>query len=416
MTLSAQGLIAVSLALALLLAQSPAPAQTPPAYPLKPSANGRYLVDQLNAPFLLLGDSPQALIVNLSETDADTFFANRSTYGINTVWINLLCASYTGGRPDASTIDGLLPFTGFIPFSSSYDLATTNEPYFAHVDRILTLAAEHGIQVLLDPAETGSFLSVMLDNGPDKCRAYGQFLGRRYRDQPNIIWMSGNDFQTWRNPDDDAVVRAVALGIRDFDTNHLQTTELDYVVSSSLDDANWAPLLRLNGTYTYYPNAASATGLGTTAACGPINVSASNELLFAAAMTATTFTSAGSGFTTRLITSPDADLVADRLAPGPGSYNATAALSSGAWLMQLAAFKPLNSPLARPLLRIQLASPNTALIAWPAAATGFVLQQTSSLAAANWSNATNPVTVVGAEYQATLSLTDSNQFYRLRHP
>ena len=50
--------------------------------------------------------------------------------------------------------------------------------------------------------------------------------------------MSGNDFQTWRTPGDDAVVLAVALGIQDTDTNHLQTTELDYVVSSSLDDTN----------------------------------------------------------------------------------------------------------------------------------------------------------------------------------
>ena len=93
----------------------------------------------------------------------------------------------------------------------------------------------------------------MLDNGTNRCRAYGQFLGNRYKNFPNIIWMSGNDFQTWRTPDDDAVVRAVALGIQDTDTNHLQTSELDYVVSSSLDDANWNSILGLNGTYTYYP-------------------------------------------------------------------------------------------------------------------------------------------------------------------
>src|SRR5215471_17680771 len=37
------------------------------------------------------------------------------------------------------------------------------------------------------------------------------------------------------------------------DTNHLQTAELDYVVSSSLDDTNWWSILTLNGTYTYYP-------------------------------------------------------------------------------------------------------------------------------------------------------------------
>ena len=32
-------------------------------------------------------------------------------------------------------------------------------------------------------------------NGVDKVRAYGQYLGRRYEDFPNIIWMHGNDYQ-----------------------------------------------------------------------------------------------------------------------------------------------------------------------------------------------------------------------------
>jgi hypothetical protein len=223
------------------------------AYPLRASANGRYLMDQSNAPVMILGDSPQALIVNLTTNEAAFFFADRAAYGFNTVWINLLCATYTGGRADASTIDGILPFTGNIPFTSSYDLTQPNEAYFARVDQILALAAQNGLQVLLDPCETGSFLPVMLDNGTNKCREYGQFLGQRYKDTPNIIWMSGNDFQTWRNAPDDAVVRAVALGIRDRDTNHLHTAELDYLVSSSLDDTNWNGIFGLNGTYTYFP-------------------------------------------------------------------------------------------------------------------------------------------------------------------
>ena len=107
---------------------------TPPTtnYPLKVSANGRYLVDQNNAPFLLTGDSPQALIVNLSEAEAESFFADRQAGGFNLVWINLLCATYTGGRADASTSDGIIPFT------TAGDLSTPNENYFARVDHIPT--------------------------------------------------------------------------------------------------------------------------------------------------------------------------------------------------------------------------------------------------------------------------------------
>src|SRR6516162_6292061 len=71
-----------------------------PAYPLKVSANGRYLVDQKAAPFLITGDSPQALMVNLSEEEAEFFFANREYRGFNAMWINLLCRNGTGGRVD----------------------------------------------------------------------------------------------------------------------------------------------------------------------------------------------------------------------------------------------------------------------------------------------------------------------------
>src|SRR5262245_20593306 len=47
-----------------------------PAFPLKASANNRYLVDQNNVPFLMVGDSPQALIGNLSPMEAAFFMAN----------------------------------------------------------------------------------------------------------------------------------------------------------------------------------------------------------------------------------------------------------------------------------------------------------------------------------------------------
>jgi len=40
------------------------------SYPLKVSANNRYLVDQDNAPFLMIGDAPQTLIANLSQAEA----------------------------------------------------------------------------------------------------------------------------------------------------------------------------------------------------------------------------------------------------------------------------------------------------------------------------------------------------------
>jgi hypothetical protein len=106
---------------------------------------------------------------------------------------------------------------------------------------------------MLDPIETGGWLTTMLANGTGNCRAYGQYLGDRYKNVPNIIWFSGNDFQSWQTANNDAVVKAVALGIKDRDTNHIHTIELNYTNSSSLDDPNWAPIIGLNAAYTYSP-------------------------------------------------------------------------------------------------------------------------------------------------------------------
>ena len=234
------------------------------AYPLRKSPTNRYLVDQLDHPFLITGDSPQALMVNISTTEAEMYFANRASHGFNALWINLLCATYTAGHEDGSTYDGILPFTGYLPGHAGdplyYDLATPNPAYFARCDQMLAMAAGHGLVVLLDPIETGSFLpafgggnAVMPHNGAAACRDYGRYLGNRYRDVPNIIWMSGNDYQVWNDGTSDSYVTAVALGIQENDPNHIHTVELDYLTSGSLDDPNWASIIELNASYTYFP-------------------------------------------------------------------------------------------------------------------------------------------------------------------
>ncbi|HVS40206.1 MAG TPA: glycoside hydrolase family 140 protein, partial [Gemmataceae bacterium] len=238
----------VALALVAASAAAADPAKQPtPAFPLKTADGGRYLVDQNGVPFLIAGESPQALMVNLSEEDAERFFANRQSHGFNAAWINLLCRPGTGGRPDGSTFDGLRPF------ESGDDFSKPNEAYFARCDRMVRLAAKHGTLVILDPCETIDHLKPMLKNGPQACRNFGRYLGKRYKDFDNIVWMSGNDFQTWKQADHDAVVTAVALGIKDEDSRHLHTVELNYLVSGSRDDDRWASIVDLSAAYTYYP-------------------------------------------------------------------------------------------------------------------------------------------------------------------
>jgi hypothetical protein len=225
-----------------------------PVYPLKVSPTHRYLVDQRNRPFMIVGDSPQAMTVNLSVADADKFLANRRAAGFNSMWVNLLCivcTSLAGGRTDGTTYDGIPPFR------TPGDLSTPNEAYFARADRMIGLARKYGIVLFLNPIETGAtpvgWLSVLRNNGVKKAYDYGQYLGRRYGKFPNIIWFHGNDFQSWRTRSDTELVQAVARGIKATAPAQLQTVELNYTVSSSLDDESWRPLIGVDSVYTYAP-------------------------------------------------------------------------------------------------------------------------------------------------------------------
>ncbi len=185
-------------------------------FPLKPSSNRRYLVDQHNVPFMIVGDSPQALIGNLSVLTPRFYIADRKAAGFNALWVDLLCTKYTGCRADGKTFDGIAPFT------TPGDLSTPNPAYFTRADAIIRLAAKAGMVVFLDPIETGGWLGDLRSNGLANDRAFGRFLGSRYASFPNIVWAYGNDFQTWRTPSDDALVLAVANGIRSADRKHIR--------------------------------------------------------------------------------------------------------------------------------------------------------------------------------------------------
>lgn len=249
-------LISVAARAQAIAATPKASSGNPPAYPLKVSANGRYLVDQNNVPFLIAGDTPQGLISRLSEEQAEKYFADRQAHGFNTVgWIDATCAGndYPENK-EGATFDGIRPFTGFVSGGTDYkhyDLSKPNEAYFTRLDHIIKLAEKYGILVFIDPMETIGWLPTLRHNGLAADYGYGQYIGRRYKGFPNIAWLNGNDFNTWKNPDDDAVVQAVAKGIKSVDPVHLQTVELNVFTSSSLDDPTWAPLISLNSTYTY---------------------------------------------------------------------------------------------------------------------------------------------------------------------
>ncbi len=91
-----------------------------------------------------------------------------------------------------------------------------------------------------------------------------------------------------------------------------------------------------------FDKTASGSGTSGNASTSSVTTTFNSELVFGAGTTYGAISAAGSGFTKRIITSPDADITEDKVVGSIGSYNATAS-NSGAWVMQVATFKAAGS-------------------------------------------------------------------------
>ena len=90
---------------------------------------------------------------------------------------------------------------------------------------------------------------------------------------------------------------------------------------------------------------AGASGSSTSASSGAATTTSANELIFGAGIVSSTTKAAGSGFTSRVITSPDGDIAEDKVVTTAGSNSATATLTtSGPWVMQMATFSTVSGP------------------------------------------------------------------------
>jgi hypothetical protein len=229
-------------------------------YPLKASDNGRYLVDQNNTPVFLVGDAPQDSFALLDKTQWITYLADRQSRGVNIVWVSGLCGQglsvngtgRVGCHSSMQTYDGIAPFKSGNS-QTTYDISAPNSAYWSRVDSYIKLAGSYGITILFNAWDTGGLRPLMEASGNAKMYNFGVFLGNRYKTFPNIIWMSGSDFQNWKtNSTDNTLIEKLMAGIASVDKNHLQTTELDFNRSKSLDDSLLAPYTKLDGVYDYY--------------------------------------------------------------------------------------------------------------------------------------------------------------------
>ena len=195
----------------------------------------------------------------------------------------------------------------------------------------------------------------------------------------------------------------------------LNTVTANFNQAAVAVDFRVAEYSGLNPTNTF-DSGASATGGSTDASSGSLTISGANELLFAAGMTFGGYSGPGPGFTERVITSQDGDIVEDQIGPPAGTTSATAPLNNTAWLMQAAAFRPAQMGGAivptQPTLNAQ-ADGNNIVISWNAAWSGVGLQASPSLAPAAWVPVTVAPVLANTQLTVTVPMTNGLEFYRL---
>lgn len=213
----------------MLLCTWTAAAQTPPR--LKVAESRRMLITAEGAPFFYLGDTAWELLHRLNRTESEMYLKNRAAKGFTVIQTVVLAELDGLTAPNAN---------GDLPLMDR-DPARPNEAYFSHVDFVLDRAGSLGLYTGLLPA-WGKYWKAGKDKifTVENARAFGRFLGRRYRDRA-VIWILGGD-QNVDTAGERAIVDAMAEGLRAGDGGaHLITFHPRGPGQSSLklQDAKW---------------------------------------------------------------------------------------------------------------------------------------------------------------------------------
>ena len=219
-----------------------------PAFPLKISADHRYLVGQDEKPFLVVGDTPWSLIAQLDEADIARYLDDRARWGFNAIIVNLLEHKFATHAPAKRD--------GVAPFRRPGDFTQPNPAYFDYAHRVLSAANQRGLTVWLCPAYLGwgggdeGFFKEIKATGPAVLRGYGRFVGGRFKDLPNLVWMVGGDYalpeaERWAGAE-------LALGLRDGGATQLITAHGGQ--TTAVETFGDQPWLAADTVYRYQPD------------------------------------------------------------------------------------------------------------------------------------------------------------------
>ena len=140
--------------------------------------------------FFWSGDTAWSLIAQVSKEDAIYYLEDRRQKGFTVILVNLIEHKFSTNAP--RNFYGTPPFTG-------QTFTTPNEAYFAHADYVINEAAQRGLVVLLSPLYLGyqcgdeGWCNEVKAAALTDLRAWGHYLGNRYKNFDNIVWTIGGD-------------------------------------------------------------------------------------------------------------------------------------------------------------------------------------------------------------------------------
>jgi Protein of unknown function (DUF4038)/Putative collagen-binding domain of a collagenase len=216
---------------------------------LRVSENRRHIVSADGRPFFYLGDTAWELFHRLSREEADRYLENRASAGYTV--IQAVALAELDGLNDPNPY-GHRPLIDQDPTRPDVREGPAND-YWDHVDYIVRKANALGLVVGLLPT-WGDKWNKKWGVGPEiftpeNARAYGRWLGSRYRDA-GLIWIVGGD-RPIEADSQRVIVEQMAMGLREGDGGaHLITFHPTGGSGSSLyfHDSTWLDFnMRQNG-------------------------------------------------------------------------------------------------------------------------------------------------------------------------
>jgi len=224
------------------------------AWPLRISGSGKYLEDQNGVPFLIVGDAAWSANVMLNRTNLTTYLNDRQAKGFTAILVNAIEHKFSTNPP--ADAYGNVPFTKGVN-----NWSVRNESYWSNLDYLINQAKTRGMLVILAPAYLGYGCGgegwcVNMKNQTDAVMAnYGTWIGNRYKNQGNVLWVNGCDAAAASYPPALNRVNAIANAIGATSPAYLQTAH-SAPSRSAINDYN-QPWLDINSTYSDYTNMAA---------------------------------------------------------------------------------------------------------------------------------------------------------------